>query len=166
MHTEASCSFKVGGDPTDELDALQKIAPFFDFAELNLKDGFMEPLFSFPLDFSITSRLVFGDIRLFTVMDFEEFIRMGREDDLPMRWATQKETEDVKRFVPIIPGSPGARGIRIDFEGDDAHTMLAGSLFRVYANLTTPRGLLTIAKRYPDHRRQIEATEKDKSKTK
>jgi len=160
MHPEAPCSFEVGGDPKDELETLQKIAPFFDFVELNLRDSFMEPLFIFPLDFPITARLVLGKIRLFTVMDFEELIRMGREDDIPMRWATPKETEDIKRFVPIIPGSPGARGIRVDFEGDDAHTMLAGSLFRVYGNLTTPRGLLKMAKSYPQHRRQIEAAEK------
>ena len=120
MRPEAPCSFEVGGDPKDELDTLQKVAPFFDFVELNLRDGFMEPLFIFPLDFLITARLVLGKIRLFTVMDFEELIRMGREDDIPMRWATPKETEDIKRFVPIIPGSPGARGIRVEFEGDDA----------------------------------------------
>jgi hypothetical protein len=93
-------------------------------------------------------------------MDFEELIRMGREDGIPMRWATPKETEDIKRFAPIIPGSPGARGIHVDFEGDDAHTMLAGSLFRVYADLTTPRGLLAMAKSYPQHRREIEAAER------
>ena len=156
---EAPCSFEAGGDPKDELEALHKIAPFFDFVELNLRDGFMEPLFMF-VEFPISARLLLGKIRLFTVMDFEELIRMGREDDIPMRWATPKETEDIKRFVPIIPGSPGARGIRIDFEGDDAHTMLAGSLFRVYGNLTTPRTLLKMAKSYPQHRRQIEAAEK------
>jgi hypothetical protein len=160
MHPEAPCSFKAGDDPKDELDALQKIAPFFDFVELTMRDGFMEPLFMFPLEFPITARLVLGKIRLFTVMDFEELIQMGREDDIPMRWATPKETEHIKRFVPIIPGSPSARGIRIDSEGDNAGTMLAGSLFRVYANLTTPRCLLKMAKSHPQHRQQIEAAEK------
>jgi hypothetical protein len=60
MHTEASCSFEGGGDPKDELEILKKIAPFFDFVELNMRDGFMEPLFIFPLDFPITARLVSG----------------------------------------------------------------------------------------------------------
>ena len=66
-----------------------------------------------------------------------------------MRWATPKETQHLGRFVSIIPGSPGARGIRINSESDNASTMLAGWLFRVYANLTTPRCLLKMAKSYP-----------------
>lgn len=159
MHREASCSFNGAGDHKVELDRLKKIAPLFDFVELNLRDGFMQPLFMFPLDFPITARLVSGQIRLFTVMNFEELIRMGREEGIPMRWTTAKETEGVKRFAPIIPGSPGARGIHIAFEGDDAHTMLAGALFRVYSDLTTPSGLLAMAKSYPQHRREMEVAE-------
>ena len=57
MHPEAPCSFEADDDPKDELDALQKI-PFFDFVELNLRDGFMEPLFMYPLEFPIKARLV------------------------------------------------------------------------------------------------------------
>jgi len=82
-----------------------------------------------------------------------------------MRWTTAKETEDVKRFAPVIPGSPGARGIHIDFEDNDAHTVLAGSLFRVYSDLTTPSGLLAMAKSYPQHRRELEAAESEYEKT-
>jgi hypothetical protein len=158
MHTGVSCAFEEGGDPQNEVDRFQNIAPFFDFVELNLRDGFMQPLFMFPLDFTIIAQLVSGQIRLFTVMDFEEFIRMGCEEGIPMRWATSKETENVKQFALVIPGSPGARGIRA-LEGDDAHTMLAGSLFRVYSDLTTPNGLITMAKSYPQHRREMLAAE-------
>jgi hypothetical protein len=159
MHPDASCAFEGAGDYEAELQQMKKIAPLFDFVELNLRDGFMQPLFMFPLDFPVLARLVSGQIRLFTVMDFEELIRMGCEAGIPMRWATPKETEGVQRFAPVIPGSPDSRGIQIVFPGYNAHTMLAGSLFRVYSDLTTPTGLLMMAKYWPEQRREIEAAE-------
>ena len=155
MNPKESCAFHKKTDPKRELEQMQQIPPFFDFIELNIRDGFMMPFFTLPLDPKKSRALLMGDIRLFTVMDFSHLIQMGCDAGLPMRWATPKETDSMKKHAPVIPGSPRSRGISIDFPGDDAHTMLAGSLFRVYSEFTTPRSLLKMAKSFPEHRRQM-----------
>ena len=61
MHPEEPCSLEAAHHPKDELEALQKIAPFFDFVELTMRDGFMEPLFFISAGISNNSSTRLGE---------------------------------------------------------------------------------------------------------
>ena len=96
------CNLEI--DAQAELSKIQALPPIFDFVELNFKDGFMLPIFSLSLDKQAVADIVSGNIRVFSLMDFEDFIRMGREMGIPMRWATPKEIGSVDRYASCNTG--------------------------------------------------------------
>jgi hypothetical protein len=69
-------------------------------------------------------------------------------------WVTGKAAEHLKSMSHLIPGSPGAWGVRL--EGDDERKveLMTGFFARVVSDPTPPRDLLKMMKEMVRHGRR------------
>jgi hypothetical protein len=138
-----------------ELTALQSVPLFIDFVEHNMKSQLGCPLFVWRNDTAVMD-LLFGRIRLFAQFDLNAFFALAAQEGIKMSWIKGKEAEELKAISREIPGSPKAWGIRAELADGSSQVLLLGFIGRAIVDLTPPRELLRLIKRFPGQLKKMD----------
>jgi len=94
--------------------------------------------------------LVMGRITILVQFDIEAFFNLAGSSGLRLSWITGADSEKLREMSHIIPGSPNARGVRVEFPGGLAHTLMSGFFARAVSDLTPPAQLVRMILELPD----------------
>jgi hypothetical protein len=133
----------------NEILEMRNIPIFVDLVEQNLRSAWGQPVFVWLQDRRLLDVLT-GRLRIFVQFDLDGFFKLAAEHGIKMSWVSGKEAEKIKRLSRVIPGSPGAHGVKAELPDGSSQTLLLGFVGRAIADITTPRQLLELIKRFPD----------------
>lgn len=133
---------------TEELEKSKKIFPFFDLVQMNLRAMWPPPIFLWSMPRDVIFDLLFGRSFVFGQLDFDKLFQLAETQGMSMRWAAEEEVK-YPNISPLIPGSPGSRGIQVRLESGGSvaeYTLLNGFLARIFLELMSPHQFLELAK--------------------
>jgi len=144
-----------GGRASEELQAMDDGSVFVDLVAHSMYAQWGTPVY-FWLKPEETPDLVTGDVRIFAQFDIDAFFALAAKEGIQLSWVTGNQAEKLKKekLSRQIPGSPNAWGINAVLPDGSKQTLLAGSIARVIADLTTPRQLIALIKRHPEQMRK------------
>jgi len=145
------CTLTNGTDDgVTEWKEVREGPPFVDLVVHSMHAQWGRPVFLWVAP-EVSVPLVIGEYRVFAQFDIEAFFRLAEQHGIKMTWVTGKMAEELKRLKisEVIPGSPGARGVKVLMPDGTTQTLLSGFIARVIADLTTPRQLLELVNRGP-----------------
>ena len=143
------CSLPDPQQSENEVEALKSVPLFVDLIEHNMKGQLGCPLFVWKEEQAVLDLLA-GRIRIFIQFDLERFFLLAEAENIKMTWVRGKDADELKGISRRIPGSPDAWGIRAELPDGSIQTLLLGFVGRAIVDLTPPRELLRLVKRYPE----------------
>lgn len=157
MSRNVPCRLANGGSEAEaELVEVQRLlSGIVDLVRHNMRDVMGYPLFLLGAS-EPTIDLVMRRVFVFVHFDFTRFFALAEADGIKLEWATNKHTQQHRQLSAVIPGSPGAYGVRVtrsssrsDVTGE---TLLFGFFRRVFGDFTPPSELLTLLRKPPEIR--------------
>ena len=142
QHPTAECKLPDANRRPEELDELKKIWPFFDMVSMNCRAMWPKPLFLWPMPFDMILDLLFGRVRVFGQIDFDQLFDLAKARGIEMRWFTSTENAKVQKLSYVIPGSPGALGVCARLVSEREQLLLSGFFGRILLELMSPTQLL------------------------
>jgi hypothetical protein len=77
-------------------------------------------------------------LRVFVQFDLRRFFEQASVQGIQLSWSSGRDIESYKRLSGVIPGSPGAYGVRVSAQGAPEHVLLAGFSRRAIGDFTLP----------------------------
>jgi hypothetical protein len=143
------CQLPEGPGAAEELAVMKEISQgLVDVAQHNMRDMMGYSLFLVG-NRDLIMDLLFERVVILLYMDFERFFKMAADQGITLVWATRKETQRATRLTNVIPGSPGAHGVRVTRrdESEVNELLLYGFFRRIFGDFTPPRDLLKMLQR-------------------
>ena len=108
-----------------------------------------EPIFIWK-EHEMVLDFLFGRVRLFVQFDIERFFKYAeRKLSVKCSWVTGKENQELAKHSHIIPGSPGSRGVLVEYPDGQTHQLLSGFFARVIFQFATPDDLVKMLRDRP-----------------
>jgi hypothetical protein len=122
--------------------------PIADLVKINLYAQWPRPIFMWPMPHEMRFDLVFGRLRLFAQLDFDEFFSFAKSRGVELEWVRDKDSTPLARRFPILPGPDKSRGIKASLSGSPTHqvTLLSGFFSRPFLQFMPPVQLLELAR--------------------
>ncbi len=136
--------------PEQEISKLDSIFPFFDLVRMNLRAMWPPPLFLWPLPRDLVIDLLFGRVSVYAQLDFDRLFERAEAKGMEMRWATDEEI-GLHSIAKRIPGSPNAKGIKVNLKGapEPCQIILGGFLARMFVEFMSPNQFLELVREGP-----------------
>jgi hypothetical protein len=116
---------------------------------VNLTTAQAEPLFVWK-NREMVLDLLFGRVRLFAQFDIEEFFKFAeRKLGVKCTWVTGRENYELAKYSQVIPGSPGSRGVNVEFPDGRKECLLSGFFARAMLQFATPDDLIAMMQDVP-----------------
>jgi hypothetical protein len=126
-----------------------------DLIEVNISTAQAEPIFIWKAHGMVLDFL-FGRVRLFAQFDIEEFFKYAEEKiGVKCSWVAGKENQDLAKHSQVIPGSPGSRGVRVEYPDGRTEHLLSGFFARAILQFVTPDDLVKMIRNLPTAHRQV-----------
>ena len=120
-------------------------APIVDVVDLSMRVPCAKAIFSWA-SVSLTQQidLAFGRIRVVAYFDIDAFVDQVKSRGIKCAWITGTDADSIRKISPIIPGSPDAHGLRMEFPSGVQHIIMNGFFSRVHLYLTKPSCLISM----------------------
>ncbi len=150
----SQCRLRDASHAKIEMEEIQSLLPgVVDLVRHNMRDAMGYPLFLLGESDSVID-LIMGRVLVFVHFDFTQFFDLAAAEGITLEWASNKDTQQARRLSGLIPGSPGAYGVRVrrpstssDLTGE---TLLFGFFRRAFGDFTPPSELLALLKQPPE----------------
>lgn len=123
--------------------------------------GWGTPIFLWELDHDDLMDLVMGRIVICVQFDIPAFVRLCNDQGIHMSWVTGKKSDELKGMSSILPGSPNARAVHVDFPDGMSECLMSGFFARAVSDLTPPRQLIEMILRMPQQIQKERAARKE-----
>lgn len=154
-HREAPCLLNDADRVNDELRAKRAQAPIVDLIETNIRAAQAEPIFIWTAHEMVLDFL-FGRVRLFAQFDIEEFFKYANGKlGVKCSWVAGKENQDLAKYSQVIPGSPGSRGVQVEYPDGKTERFLSGFFARAILQFVTPDDLVKMIRDLPTAQRHV-----------
>lgn len=144
-----ACYLADAAKRQEEVEGLSRIPPFIDLVDHDMRAGtWGKPCFFWASRDRVLD-LITGRVRVFVQFDFEKFFELASKQGIKLSWIVEKQAERLKAHSRRIPGSPDARGIRVELPGGAVFEYLLGFFGRAIVDQATPQHLVDLLLRTP-----------------
>ena len=150
---DSQCRLGNADEATTEFTEIQQfLSGVVDLVLHNMRDAMGYPLFLLGAS-DPTIDLIMRRVFVFVHFDFTRFFALARDEGITLEWATNKQTQQARPLSTIIPGSPGAYGVRVSRSSSQSdvsgETLLFGFFRRAFGDFTPPSELIALLRNPP-----------------